>query len=143
MQRTGFSFTFFNNENELRNRLFKFFLIGGFNYPINLAVVWFITDYIGINYLISAIIAYSLITLSNFFWHSGYIFQSKRNKSIFIKYLISIVFFYFAYIFLVKTLTEQFNFYYLFSIIISMSVLFFMKFFLFNYYIFIDTNKSN
>ena len=143
MQRTIFSFTFFNKKSELRNRLFKFFLIGGLNYPINLALVWFITEEIGIDYLISAIIAYSLITISNFFWHSGYIFQTKRNKSIFIKYLISLVFFYFAYIFLIKTLTEQLNFYYLFSIIISMSVLFFLKFFLFNYYIFVDTNKSN
>lgn len=129
------------NKSELTSRLFKFILIGGFNYPINIALVWFITEIVGFNYLSSAIIAYSLITISNFFWHSGFIFQSKRNKLIFIKYLISIAFFYIAYIFFVKTLTEQLNFYYLYSIIISMSILFFIKFFLFNNYIFVNTEN--
>jgi putative flippase GtrA len=143
LQRTGFFFTIVNNKSELRKRLFKFFLIGGLNYPINLALVWFMTESVGINYLISVIISYSLITISNFFWHSGYIFQSTRNKSILIKYLISIVFFYIAYIFIVRILTEWFGFYYILSIIISMSVLFSFKFFIFNNYIFLNLDDSN
>lgn len=141
MQRIGFIFTFFKDKSEIASRLFKFVLIGGLNYPLNIVLVWLITEIVGFDYLLSVIIAYSIITMSNFFWHSGYIFQSKKNKFIFIKYLISIAFFYIAYIFIVKTLTEQLNIYYLFSIIISMSVLFFIKFFLFNNYIFVDTEN--
>ena len=141
MQRIGLIFTFFKDKRELASRLFKFFLIGGLNYPFNIGLVWLNTEIVGLDYLLSAIIAYSVITISNFFWHSGYIFQSKKNKFIFIKYLISIVFFYIAYIFFVKTLTEQFNIYYLYSIMTSMIVLFFIKFFLFNYYIFVDAES--
>ena len=74
-----------NNNKELRKRFIKFFLIGGLNYPINILFVWYGTEMIGFNYLISVAISYLIITIVNFFWHSSYIFNVQRSKMIFAK----------------------------------------------------------
>ena len=143
MQKSGLSLSFLEHNSESKTRLIKFFLIGGLNYPVNVILVWFGKEKIGLDYLVSAIIAYSIITITNFFWHSNYIFHSKRSKAIFIKYLSSIMVFYIAYIAFLMILTDWLNFYYLLSVIISISILFLIKFYIFNNYVFIslDDNK--
>jgi len=143
LQKSGLSLSFLEHNSESKTRLIKFFLIGGLNYPVNVILVWFGKEKIGLDYLVSAIIAYSIITITNFFWHSNYIFHSKRSKAIFIKYLSSIMVFYIAYIAFLMILTDWLNFYYLLSVIISISILFLIKFYIFNNYVFIslDDNK--
>ena len=102
---------------ELKIRFVKFFFIGGLNYPLNIFFVWFGTEIIGYNYLVSVAISYLIITIVNFFWHSNYIFQIQKNRVVFVKYISILIFFYLIHITFVKGLTEWFSFYYLLSVI--------------------------
>ena len=131
-----------NNNKELRKRFIKFFLIGGLNYPFNIFFVWYCTEMMGFNYLTSVAISYLIITITNFFWHSSYIFNIQRSKKVFIKYLSILILFYFIHLGVVKGLTDLFSVYYLLSVIISISILFFLKFIVFNNFVFSDTREN-
>ena len=125
---------FFNNHHR-RVRLIKFFFLGVINYPINIFLVWFFSERIGIYYLQSVAIANLVIVISNYYWNRRFIFLFDNNK-VFIKYLCMVISFYFFHLILVKVLTDLLGVYYLLSVIFSITVLFLLKFIIFDKYIF-------
>ena len=131
------------NNKKLKTRFIKFFVIGGLNYPLNIYFVWFGTEIIGFHYLFSVATAYLIITITNFFWHSSYIFKIQRSRVLFVKYISVLVFFYFIHLGFVKILTDWLTVYYLLSVIISISILFLLKFVTFNIYVFNDAREND
>jgi len=119
-------------------RLIKFFCIGGFNYLLNIVMVWVGTEIMGFYYLVSVAVAYLIITIANFFWHSGFIFKVQRSSAMFFKYIGILALFYFMHIGFVMALTDWLRLYYLLSVIISVSTLFFVKFLIYNTFVFKD-----
>lgn len=117
-------------------RLIKFFCIGGFNYVLNIVLVWFGTEIMGLYYLVSVAIAYLIITIANFFWHSGYIFKVQRSSVMVVKYIGILALFYFTHIGFVKVLTDWLRLYYLLSVVVSVSTLFLLKFLIYNTFVF-------
>lgn len=115
----------------------KFLLLGGFNYLLNIFLVWLGTDIIGFYYLCSTGVAYFIITITNFFWNSSYIFKVPRNKSVLFKYVVTLCFFYFLHLGFVKMLTDGLRIYYLLSVIISLGIMFLSKFFVFGRFVFV------
>ena len=129
---------FFNNYHR-KARLIKFFFLGVINYPINICLVWFFSERIGIYYLQSVAIANLVIVISNYYWNRRFIFLSDNNK-VFIKYLCIVISFYFCHLILVKVLTDLLGVYYLLSVISSITVLFLLKFIIFDKFIFKDSS---
>ena len=126
---------FFNNYDR-RIRLIKFIFIGVINYPLNICLVWFLSEKIGIYYLQSVAIANLVIVIFNYYWNRRFIFLSQNNDKVFMKYLWMVISFYFCHLILVKTLTDLLGVYYLLSVIFSITILFLFKFILFDKYIF-------
>jgi putative flippase GtrA len=126
---------FFNNYDR-RIRLIKFFFLGVINYPLNICLVWFCSEKIGIYYLQSVAIANLVIVISNYYWNRRFIFIFDNNDKVFMKYLWMVISFYFCHLILVKTLTDFLGVYYLLSVIFSITILFFLKFIIFDKYIF-------
>ena len=126
---------FFNNYDR-RIRLMKFFFLGLINYPLNIFIVWFCSAKIGIYYLQSVAIANLVIVISSYYWNRKFIFRFNNNNRMLMKYLLMVISFYFFHLILVKTLTDFFGVYYLLSVLCSITILFFLKFIIFDKYIF-------
>ena len=126
---------FFNNYDR-RIRLMKFFFLGLINYPLNIFIVWFCSAKICIYYLQSVAIANLVIVISSYYWNRKFIFRFNNNNRMLMKYLLMVISFYFFHLILVKTLTDFFGVYYLLSVLCSITILFFLKFIIFDKYIF-------
>lgn len=120
-------------------RFRKFVLLGGFNYLLNIFLVWLGVEIIGLYYLYSVGTAYFIITVANYFWNSVYIFKVRRNSVMLIKYITSLAVFYCLHVLFVLFFTEVLNVYYLLSVTISITAMFFIKFVVYHELVFRDT----
>jgi len=63
-------------------RLFKFGLIGGSGTLVGLGVLYFLTDVVGLYYLISNVIAFGCSVSNNYLWNSKWTFNDKEAHPI-------------------------------------------------------------
>jgi putative flippase GtrA len=75
---------------EYSKKSFKYLIIGGTATALYLGVLFALTDYLNIHYLVSAIISFSISTTLAFFAHKHITFVNKEKKNIsqFIKFTI-------------------------------------------------------
>ena len=116
----------------------RYIFVGCINYPFNIILVWFGSEIMGLYYLFSVAIAHLIITLLNYFWTSSYIFKAQRSHKVFFKYICSLAIISLMHLLLVKILTDIFDIFYLYSVATSISILFLVKFFIYNKLIFTD-----
>ncbi len=117
---------------------FSKYIYGGFiSYSLRLGLTTFLTEILDIWYFVSYIVALSSATLFNFFFNIYITFkvQNKKTKR-FMKYLVTVLIFYFLDAAAVRVLTEIVNLHYLFSIFLVTSTLLILKFFTYNKLIF-------
>ena len=62
-------------------RIIKFILVGLSGIFVNVAVIWFLTEKIGLYYLYSGILSSETTVLNNFFWNDRWTFKDKINAS--------------------------------------------------------------
>ena len=106
-------------------------------YLIKILVSYVLTEIAGLWYFYSYIISLTIILIFSFFWTLYVTFRVKDNlKTRFVKYIIFFLFFIFIDIIFVKLLTEKFEFYYMTSIIITTTILFVIKFFVYRLVVF-------
>lgn len=106
-------------------------------YLIKILVSYVLTEIAGLWYFYSYIISLIIILIFSFFWTLYVTFRVKDNlKTRFVKYIIFFLFFIFIDIIFVKLLTEKFEFYYMTSIIITTTILFVIKFFVYRLVVF-------
>ena len=61
-------------------QIVRFIIIGTSNALITAVVVWFMMDFLHVNYLCSNITGYSAALLNNFFWSKFWIFSSGKGN---------------------------------------------------------------
>jgi len=102
----------------LGKRFFKYAVVGLSGVIVNAGLLFFFTEYVGLFYLISSIIAVEISIISNFTWNELWTFQdlSNQHKGIVKRF-------------------GKFNFVSIVGIIINVSVLFLITNFLGVYYL--------
>jgi putative flippase GtrA len=106
----------------------KFALLGAFHYVLNAFLVWLLTDIAGIYYIYSTAFVSVLINVMGYFWNSAFVFNVAKQKKTLYKYIISLFVFFFLHLTLVKLMTDVLGVYYLASVVISVTLLFVLKF---------------
>ncbi|MDO4163891.1 MAG: GtrA family protein [Bacteroides sp.] len=62
-------------------RIFRFAIIGTLNALITAAVVWIMMDELGINYMLSNVVAYVVAQTHNFLWSKYWIFPTEKKSN--------------------------------------------------------------
>jgi len=115
----------------------RFALGGMLGFVFNLVITYLLTEIVHLNYLVSYVIAITAVTCFNFVVAIKYTFRVKKSyKKIFIKYVISVVVFYFLNILFVRLFVEYLKIHYLISIAITTGTMFLIKFFIADRYLF-------
>lgn len=124
---------------KIMNQLYKFWLGGLFVAGINLFVLYSFTEFLGINYIRSAIFGFIIANTSLFILNKSWIFKEKFGNKIFNKYLkfffISMISLSINILFL-YVFTEFFRIYYVFSQILATFFSFWIDFFGNKFFIF-------
>jgi dolichol-phosphate mannosyltransferase len=106
-------------------QFFKFALVGGLGTVINLAVLYALTEYLGLYYLLSAFFAFLVAVTNNFIWNKVWTFRErigektavKYNKFFFVSVIALVVNLLFLYFF-----TEFLGIYYLVSQVLAIAL---------------------
>jgi putative flippase GtrA len=80
-------------------QLFKFFLVGGSGYAVNLATYWAVHDQAGIGHLRSATAAFVVAVFNNFWWNRHWTFGARDGHAGFQAarfFVVSVIAFFFA-----------------------------------------------
>jgi dolichol-phosphate mannosyltransferase len=110
----------------------KFAVVGFTGTLIHLLVLFVLTEFFGIYYIISSIIAFFFAVTNNFFLNKLWTFGYKDNRKFFMKYsqfLIISILALVVNVFILFTFTEFFKIYYLFSQIIAILFSLWINFF--------------
>jgi dolichol-phosphate mannosyltransferase len=60
-------------------KVFKFGIVGLTGIVVNMAILYYLTEYVGLFYLVSSLFAIELSILNNFFWNDLWTFRSTRE----------------------------------------------------------------
>lgn len=110
---------------------FKFSIVGFFGTVINLAILYFLTEFAGVYYLLSAFFAFLIAVINNFFLNKIWTFKEKINykpirkfgQFLFISIIALLVNLAFLYVF-----TDLFGIYYMFSQLFAIVLSLFVNF---------------
>lgn len=61
------------------NRFIRFCVVGMSGVVVNMGILWFLTDIIGMFYLVSSVVAVECAILSNFTWNELWTFRDRRQ----------------------------------------------------------------
>ncbi|MDD5188851.1 MAG: glycosyltransferase family 2 protein [Methanoregula sp.] len=61
-------------------RVFKFGLVGISGIVVNMVVLWYLTEFVGLFYLVSSLFAIELSILNNFFWNDLWTFNAGTSN---------------------------------------------------------------
>jgi len=104
----------------------KYFMVGGTGVVVNLGLLYFLTDFIGIWYILSQGIAVSLAITNNFFLHRYWTFKKEITESKtlerYTKFFIVSVVGMAIQLGLTFLLVENYAMYYLYAAVLSISV---------------------
>ena len=110
----------------------KFGLVGGLGTIVNLLILYFLTDIIGIHYLISAIFSIEVSVITNFLLHDSWTFKERKvslsKPSRFLKFHVVIALGLVTSYALLFLLTEFLNLYYILSAFIGILAGFLINF---------------
>jgi len=108
---------------------------------LNIFLTFFLTEVLKIYYLHSYIIALTLTTIINFIINTKLIFKTEqKHLKRFFFYVIGLAIFYISDIYLTRTFTDLVGLHYILSILSSKTILFFIKFFVYDKLLFKDTS---
>ena len=66
--------------NKLIKQIFKFGIVGGIAFIIDYTLLYILTEYIGIHYLISSIISFTISVIFNYILSVKWVFNVKRKQ---------------------------------------------------------------
>lgn len=120
------------------------FLVGGvISYSIKLIFTFLLTEIFHLWYLLSYSITMIIIVVFGFLYNFHLTFKNvKDKKNKFVVYAISLILFTLVDIYFVKILTDNFQIYYLLSVIVSTTLLFVLKFLFYKAFIFVDYKEK-
>jgi len=124
-------------------KFIRFSFGGAITYGLRIVLTFILTDFFKMWYLLSYSATTLIILIFGFFYNFYFTFKNvehKRNK--FIVYGVSLVLFSLVDISFVKILTDNFELYYLVSIIISTSMIFLVKYSFYNKFVFVEYGEK-
>ena len=65
----------------MKQEIFRFLIAGGSCFIFELLVLYVLTEFIGLNYLISAAIAFTLAVIINYFMCVRWVFETQKKRS--------------------------------------------------------------
>ncbi|MDB7951502.1 GtrA family protein [Faecalitalea cylindroides] len=74
------------------NQLIKFGVVGGIAFLIDYIILYICTDFLGVYYLISSLISFSISTIFNYYASVNWVFDVDENKSNTRKFTLFIIF---------------------------------------------------
>jgi len=129
-------------KNYLKTPPAKFFYGGMINYGLKIGLTILLTEIFKIWYLMSYAISLFTTIIFSFFYNAYITYQVKDNKKKnFLKYGFILGIFMFLDALFVKIMTEFIGTHYVFSIIIITTILFFIKYFVYNIFVFTKKTK--
>ena len=109
-------------------KLIRYFSLRGFTFVLNIALIAFLVEIVNFNYKYAYIFSLILIMLVNYVLGAMFVFKTSFKKAnAFLYFLITIGLVYFSS-FLLKPLVEGLKFHYLIASIISIAIIFIIKF---------------
>ena len=118
---------------------FKFICVGLAGTILHLAVLYIFTEFFGIYYIISSIFGFCLGVTNNFILNKIWTFKEKLNHGVvkkYYRYFILNVIILFINLFILYSLTEFLQMYYILSQIIAVGFSFLINFFISKFWIF-------
>lgn len=119
----------------LVSEIFKFGVVGGTGYLLNLVILYIFTDIVGIYYLMSAIISLFANSIWNYVWNCRLTFKSNEGILGYIKYFGMTMLSRVIYFGLLFWLTSLIGVYYIFSSIFAVFACFILNYILSKKYI--------
>lgn len=134
---------------EFINPMIKFYIVGGIGTIINLVILYILTDFLNIWYVLSATIAVPVSVTTNFFGNRFWTFRDQLSEKgtlnvLFLQYrnfwfvtILGMI----IYIVLMYILVEYFNIWYVLSAFLGIVIASFGKFLLSKFWIFKKSNQ--
>ena len=110
----------------------KFALVGLTGTLIHLAILYYLTEFLGIYYLISAVVAFVVASSNNFFWNKIWTFDEKigdKTARKYVQFVIVSVVALLVNLFFLYLFTEFLGIYYLISQVIAIALSLWINFF--------------
>ena len=76
---------------KLLNQIIRFGLVGGSAFIIDFAVLWLLTDIVGLNYLVSNGISFTASVIYNYILSTVWVFEVKQEKNKVIELIVFII----------------------------------------------------
>ena len=135
-----------NNINIIILQLFRYFFVGGVAFIFDLGLLYLLTEYFNVNYLLSASIGFLFGLIVNYILSIKWVFNERafENKSLefFIFTLIGLIGLGINQ-FLIWLLTDVFLLYFMVSKIITASIVYFWNFFARKFLLFNKSQHNN
>ena len=111
---------------------------GGVNYILNLFLTEFLTETVGLYYLVSFAIVQAILIVYGYFYISKFVYKKPLSLKSAIKYMRLMVVFALVNIFVVGRISELLNLYYLWSIAVVIPMMTIVKYFVYKKFAFND-----
>ena len=103
----------------LSHQLVRFAIVGGTGTIVSLVTLYLFTDKVGLNYLISNIVAFMLAVTNNYLWNTLWTFKSSKGISGYVKYIVMSLITFGITTLLLYILTSILGLWYMFSAVIT------------------------
>lgn len=77
--------------NKTINQIIRFLFAGGTAFLIDFGILWVLTDLVGINYLLSGCISFSISVIYNYIMSIHWVFEVKTKKSRWIELIVFVL----------------------------------------------------
>lgn len=116
----------------LINQMIRYSISGAIAFSVDMSLLFILTEYFGCNYLIAAIIAFTVGMLIVYFLSVGWVFPKRslksRQKEIWIFFIIGVIGLGLNEV-IIWSFTEFVHFHYMMSKLISTTIVYFWNFF--------------
>jgi dolichol-phosphate mannosyltransferase len=127
------TYTLFRKSEE-RNRVVKFAIVGFSGALITESLLWLLTDFFGIYYVLSAVLSTEIAIINNFIWNEVWTFKDRAHGALidslsrFVKFNLSRILGMMISVALLMLLTEVFDIYYLISNLSAIIIVFIINY---------------
>ncbi|MFX0069763.1 MAG: GtrA family protein [Candidatus Hermodarchaeota archaeon] len=126
-------------------QLIQFAIVGAIGTLVNLSILYLLTEFLNVYYIVSEIIAFFVSVLNNYILNKVWTFKEKIQQVLFKKYikytlicLLSLI----VNLSVLYLLVENFNFWYVFAEIVAIFISFIINFIGNKFWTFRDTNSK-
>lgn len=111
--------------------LAKFLLGGGVNYFLNIFLTAFLTETLGLNYIISFSVTQSILIVYGYIYNSRVVYRTKHSNNKMFRFVSLMILFAILNIFVVRNIVEIFELSYVYTIAFIIPITTLIKYFVY------------